>query len=73
MRLTPSSFSRTKRWRGVDEIRKNKIPCRALHGALDEVVPLQQTLQLQERWPEMQLKIIKEADHKIPDTELKSL
>jgi len=57
----------------VDEIRKNKIPCRALHGSLDEVVPLQQTLQLQERWPEMQLKIIKEADHKIPESELKSL
>ena len=57
----------------LQKIREKKIPAFCLQGDRDRVTPLEHLKEIQKLWPELEVKIIQGADHKIPEDELKLL
>lgn len=57
----------------VQKIREKQIPAFCLQGDKDRVTPLEHLKEIQKLWPELAVKIVHGADHKIPEEELKLL
>jgi proline iminopeptidase len=57
----------------IQKIRSQKIQTFCLQGNNDWVTPLEHLKKIQKIWPELEVKIIEGADHKIPEEELKLL
>ncbi len=57
----------------IQKIRTQKIQTLCLQGDRDWVTPLEHLKEIQKIWPELEVKIIPGADHKIPEEELKLL
>ena len=57
----------------IEKIRSAKISSFCLQGDKDWVTPLEHLKEIQKIWTELEVKIVKNADHKIPDEELKLL